>query len=188
MPPRALLFAVFLVSFLIYTGVRAQDESNEAQAAGPSAADNCNGVFLSYTFISRMKEYPHVKNASAQSYAFRSTATILNAMTEDLKAWKMFIGFQHDEILVSATGAVITQGTDYPAHVGNGTSLSGFPQSDLPNAIDTAGDLNQIQVKVDMIGTQFGVKSPGIPMPKTIKLENDGFKCPAPSHLGKYHT
>ncbi|KAG1368259.1 putative COBRA-like protein 10 [Cocos nucifera] len=153
MPPRALRFAVFVISFSISTG-----------------------------------EYPHVKNASAQSYAFKSTATLLNTMTEDLEAWRMFIGFQHDEILVSVSGAVITDGTDYPAHVGNGTSLSGFPQSNLLNAIDTAGDLTQIQVKVDLIGTQFGVKPPGIPMPKTIKLENDGFRCPAPSHKGKYHT
>ncbi|XP_008778537.1 COBRA-like protein 10 [Phoenix dactylifera] len=184
MPPRALLFAVFFIYFSISTGIRAQDESNDAQTAEPLDADNCNGVFLTYTFITRTKEYPHVKNASAQSYAFKSTATLLNTMTEDLRAWKMFIGFQHDEILVSALGAVITDGTDYPARVGNGASLSGFPQSDLLNAIDTAGDLTQIQVKVDLTGTQFGVKPPGIPMPKTIKLENDGFKCPSPSHQG----
>ncbi|XP_073116113.1 COBRA-like protein 10 [Elaeis guineensis] len=184
MPPRALLFAVFIISFSISTGVRAQDESNDAQTAEPSAADNCIGVFLTYTLMSRMKEYPYVKNASAQSYAFKSTATLLNTMTEDLVAWKMFIGFQHDEILVSVSGAVITDGTGYPAHVGNGTSLSGFPQTNLLNAIDTAGDLTQIQVKVDLIGTQFGVKPPGIPMPKTIKLHNDGFRCPAPSHKG----
>ncbi|URD94853.1 COBRA-like protein [Musa troglodytarum] len=96
----------------------------------------------------------------------------------------MFIGFQHREILVSGSGAVITDGTDFPVHVENGTSLSGFPQTDLMNAIDTAGDLSQIRVEMHFTGTQFGVKPPGTPMPRTIKLLNDGFKCPAPTKKG----
>ncbi|KAJ0983223.1 hypothetical protein J5N97_011478 [Dioscorea zingiberensis] len=41
--------------------------------------------------------------------------------------------------------------------------------------------MNQIQVEIDLTGTQFGVKPPGVPMPKTIKLLNDGFKCPNPT-------
>ncbi|XP_073005777.1 COBRA-like protein 10 [Typha latifolia] len=184
-PPRPLLllFAVFLVSVLSSAAVRAQDYDDDGTPATP-AQDSCIGVFLTYTFIERSKEYPHVKNATAQAYAFKSTATVLNTMSVDLKSWNIFIGFQHDEILVSASGAVITDGTDFPAHVGNGTSLSGFPQTDLMNAIDTAGDMTQIQVEIDLTGTQFGVKPPGVPMPKTIKLLNDGFKCPAATRKG----
>nr|CAD1819169.1 unnamed protein product [Ananas comosus var. bracteatus] len=176
-PPRArlsaALLALFTASFVVSTGVRAQDYDigtgvkEEKPKASPQ--DSCIGVFLTYTFIEREKEYPHVKNASAQAYAFRSQVTVLNTMSEDLKAWKIFIGFQHDEILVSAGGAVVTEGTDFPAHVGNGTSLSGFPQTDLMNAIDTAGDMTQIQVQIDLTGTQFG---------------NEGFKCPAPTKKG----
>ncbi|KAJ0966115.1 hypothetical protein J5N97_027253 [Dioscorea zingiberensis] len=176
----ALLFVAVLIA-----GAAAQDYDDGAQEAPPPPAlDNCDGVFLTYTFISRAKEFPHVKNSSAQAYAFKSMATILNAMDTDLKAWKMFIGFQHDEILVSAGGAVVTEGSDLPAKVGNGTSLSGFPQTDLLNSIDTAGDMNQIQVRIDLTGTQFGVKPPAVPMPKTIKLLNDGFKCPTPTKKG----
>uniref|UniRef100_A0A2N9IPJ0 COBRA C-terminal domain-containing protein n=1 Tax=Fagus sylvatica TaxID=28930 RepID=A0A2N9IPJ0_FAGSY len=148
-------------------------------AAPPPAVTNCNGIFLSYDFISRTKEFPHVKNATAQSWAFNATATILNTSKFELKAWKIFIGFQHDEILVGAGGAVLMDGNDFPAAVGNGTYFSGSPQADLKTSIDTAGDLSQIQVQIQISGTQFGVKPPAIPMPKSIKLFNDGFKCPA---------
>ena len=57
---------------------------------------------------------------------------------------------------------------------------------DLKTSIDTAGDLTQIQVKIQLSGTQFGVKPPGIPMPKTIRLINDGYKCLAPTRSSKY--
>lgn len=176
---RVLLFTLLLISDAF-----AQDYDDDAASPPLPALDNCDGIFLTYTFISRAKEFPHVKNASAQAYAFKSMAKIMNTMNTDLKAWKMFIGFQHDEILVSVDGAVLTEGSDFPAKVGNGTSLSGFPQTDLLNSIDTAGDINQIQVKIDLTGTQFGVKPPGVPLPKTIKLQNDGFKCPNPTQKG----
>lgn len=187
-PPRAvLLLAVSFITLAISAAVRAQEDYDYDEKVNPppAAQDRCIGVFLTYTFISRTKEYPHVKNASAQSYAFKSTAAVLNTMTTDLPAWNMFIGFQHHEILVSASGAVITDGTDFPVNVENGTSLSGFPQTDLMNAIDTAGDLSQIRVEMHFTGTQFGVKPPGTPMPRTIKLLNDGYKCPAPTKKGK---
>uniref|UniRef100_A0A2N9ERS8 COBRA C-terminal domain-containing protein n=1 Tax=Fagus sylvatica TaxID=28930 RepID=A0A2N9ERS8_FAGSY len=103
---------------------------------------------------------------------------------DELKAWKMFIGFNHNEILVTADGATLVDATDFPAPVGNGTYLAGYPMVDLKTSIDTAGDFNQIQVLVAMTGTQFGVKPPGVPMPRTIRLENDGYKCPAPRHRG----
>lgn len=133
-----------------------------------------------HTFVSRTKEYPRVKNASARYYAFKSTASVLNTLLN--------IGFQHNEILVSTSGAVITDGTDFPAHVGNGTTLVGFPQTDVMNAIDTAGGLSQIRMEIKMTGTQFGVKPPGTSMPRTIKLQNYGFKCPAPTRKGKNTT
>ncbi|GAV90385.1 COBRA domain-containing protein [Cephalotus follicularis] len=160
----------------------AQDYDNDQPVALPPAAEHCNGIYVSYDFISRAKEYPHVKNVSAQSWAFKAKVTVLNTGTYELKSWKIFIGFQHEEILVSASGAVLMDGNDFPAPVGNGTYLSGYPQSDLKTSIDTAGDLSQIQVQVKLAGTQFGVKPLGIPMPKTIKLVNDGYKCPAPTN------
>ena len=56
--------------------------------------------------------------------------------------------------------------------------------ADLLNSIETAGDLTQIEVQIDITGTQFGVRPPGKPMPKTIKLANPGFGCPARTHKG----
>ncbi|KAF5188710.1 Cobra-like protein [Thalictrum thalictroides] len=189
---RALFFVFFLVfNVLVIQGqdyvfdkpdkTAGGDTETDTPGAPPPAQDNCNGVFLSYSFISREKEFPHVKNVTAQSWAFKSIASILNAGTEELKAWKIFIGFQHKEILVSASGAVNMNGDDFPAPVGNGTYLSGYPTSDLKTSIETAGDLSQIQVEIEFKGTQFGVKPPAVPMPKTIRLENDGYKCPAPT-------
>ncbi|ERN20312.1 COBRA-like protein 10 [Amborella trichopoda] len=169
------IFSVLLI--LLFSLARSQEVG---QALSPSEED-CNGIYLSYVFVSREKEFPRIKNASAQPYAFSAIATILNAGVHDLKGWKIFIGFQHNEILVSAGQAVLYDGSELPAHVGNGTYFSGYPQSDLKNAIDTAGDMTQIQVQIEIKGTQFGVKSPRIPMPKTIKLANDGYKCPAPT-------
>ena len=147
----------------------------------PPAAENCNGVFISYDLLGRRKEYPKLKNATAQSWAFNATATVLNTGTEVVKAWKLYIGFQHDEILVSASGAQLFEGGEFPVFVGNGTYIVGAALPDLETAINTAQDLDQIQALVDLVGTQFGVKPPAIPMPKTIGLVNDGYKCPQPT-------
>lgn len=61
----------------------------------PPAVDNCIGIFLSYTFQSREKAFPKVKNTTAQAWAFKSVASIVNAGDRELKLWKMFIRFQH---------------------------------------------------------------------------------------------
>ncbi|XP_075669753.1 COBRA-like protein 10 [Castanea sativa] len=177
-----LLAVLFCYTFEVSYG---QDYDEDPKtAAPPPEQEDCNGIFLTYTFISREKEYPHVKNVTAQAWAFKSQAIIFNAGVHELKAWKMFIGFHHNEILVTATGAILVDSTDFPAPVGNGTYLVGYPTADLKTAIETAGDETQIQVVVDLTGTQFGVKPPGVPMPKTIRLENDGYKCPAPHRRG----
>ncbi|TYG65511.1 hypothetical protein ES288_D06G191600v1 [Gossypium darwinii] len=157
------------------------DDEAEKQPTIPKGQEHCKGIFIWYNFISRTKEFPRLKNTIAQSWAFKSRVTILNMGTSELQAWKIFIGFQYKEILVSAKGAVLTSGVDFPAPVGNGTYLSGYPQTDLETSIDTANELDKIQVKVELRGTQFGLKPPGNPMPKTIKLANDGYKCPSPT-------
>ena len=167
-------------------GVDDDDEKDKPQF---KAQEACNGAFLSYTFMERTKEYPHLKNATAQAYAFKAQAAVLNTMTEDLKAWQMFVGFQHKEILVSVGGAVLLDGTDFPANVSGGVTFAGYPMADLLNSIETAGDMGLIRVQIDITGTQFGVKPPGKPMPKTIKLANPGFRCPTPTHKGTFvHT
>lgn len=159
-------------------------ESPPAPPAPPPGQDLCNGIFLTYNFMGRELLYPHLKNASAQAWAFKAMATVVNAGSEELKAWKLFVGFRHREILVSATEATIIDGGDFPAAVGNGTTFVGNPQADLKTAIETAGDYPQISAQIEIKGTQFGVKPPTIPMPKSLKLVNDGYLCPAAKNDG----
>lgn len=79
--------------------------------------------------------------------------------------------------MVSASNAVLADGSSLPAEVVNGTVFAGFPMSDLKSAVETAGDLTQMEVRVGLVGTQFGVGSPDVPMPLNISLVNDGYSC-----------
>ncbi|KAL3503446.1 hypothetical protein ACH5RR_037895 [Cinchona calisaya] len=158
----------------------AQDYGDDAAAAAPPPPEleNCNGVYISYNFQGRDKIYPHVKNASAQAYSFTSTLNVMNAGAVEVKGWQIHVGFQYNELLVSTDGAIVVGGTTMPMQVGkNGTVFTGYPMTDLKTAIETAGDYTQIQVQVNIKGTMFGLKK-GTPMPKSIKLLNDGYKCP----------
>ncbi|KAI3509976.1 hypothetical protein L1887_25501 [Cichorium endivia] len=170
---------------LLFQICRAQD-NEQTPITVPKEVDTCNGIFLQYNFDSRQKEYPHLKNATAQSWAFKAQLTVLNTGTTELKTWQAFIGFQHDEILVSVDGATILNGDSFPMKVGkNGTHLTGYPQADLRTAIDTANDMTQMAAKVKIKGTMFGAKLGGNVMPTTIKLENEGFKCPKATTKGR---
>jgi hypothetical protein len=179
---QLLSLAILSISYNVY-----MCECQEPEALPPTA-ENCNGVFISYDFLDRRKGFPRVKNVTAQSWAFNATATILNTGKDVLKAWKLFIGFQHHEILVSANGGIPFEAGDFPSSVGNGTTLVGSSLPDLETSIDTANDLSQIQALIQIAGTQFGVRPPAIPMPKNIKLVNDGFKCPRPSVRSEYFS
>lgn len=183
-----LLFLISFCSKLETCHAQADDdyeEENKPKASKrPKELDTCNGIFLTYNFQGRTKEFPHVKNVTKQAWAFKAEATLTNVGEEELKSWNMFIGFQHKEILVSAEGAVLMDATDFPALVENGTTLAGSTMADLKTAIDTAGDFDKMSVRIPMTGTQFGLRAGTNPMPKTIRLENDGFKCPAPTRKG----
>ncbi|KAJ0035793.1 hypothetical protein Pint_24410 [Pistacia integerrima] len=169
----ALNWVIILVMFTMIPLAICQTTPT-AEAPAP-AADSCSGVFLTYTYTGGSKLPPD--NPTHQAYRFESTLTVLNNGLEELKSWKAFVGFQHEELLVSASNVVLSDGTSYPASVGNGTVFTGYPMTDLKTAVETAGDLTQMQVQVEMVGTQFGVKSPAVPMPKNISLANDGFLC-----------
>ncbi|GMJ11499.1 COBRA-like protein 10 precursor [Hibiscus trionum] len=192
MPWMKLVFLPFLFIHLrlqiCYGDDLADDyaDDDEKPAAPPPAQTKCNGVFLTYTFTERSKELPLLKNVSAQAWAFRSSATILNTGLEVVKGWKIFIGFQHREILVSANNAVLVDGAgDFPANVSKGATLAGYPNADLETSVDTAADYTKMQVQIDFTGTMFGLKQKAIPLPKSIRLVNDGWKCPK---LTKYST
>lgn len=125
----------------------------------PPASDSCNGIFLSYTYTTGNRIHPIVTDPTNQAYRFESTLTVLNNGRHELKSWRAFVGFQHNELLVSASNAVLADGSSLPAEVVNGTVFAGFPMSDLKSAVETAGDLTQMEVRVGLVGTQFGVGS-----------------------------
>jgi len=52
--------------------------------------------------------------------------------------------------------------------------------------VATAGDLTQMQVQVEMVGTLLGVAPPSVPMPRSLTLANDGFLCGQPSGQGSF--
>ncbi|GAA0171286.1 hypothetical protein LIER_25356 [Lithospermum erythrorhizon] len=170
---------------------RAQFDSSDVEEEPKKVSkeqEMCNGIFLTYDFSSKEKLYPHLKNASAQPWSFMSTASIVNMGLYEVKAWKMFIGFQHGESIVSIDGASIVDVEGPPYKVGkNGTTIVGATKVDLKTAVDTAGDYEQMQVIINFKGTLFGGKQLSKPMPKTIKLQNDGFKCPAATKKGEQH-
>ena len=120
---------------------------------------------------------------TAQSWEFKATAMIVNAGKEELMGWQMFIGFRHKELIVSATGAAPMDG-DYPLDASNGTTFIGSPNTDLKTSIETAGDFTQISTNIEITGTLFGVAKSVMPMPKTLKLINDGWECPAAKRKG----
>ncbi|XVE65557.1 hypothetical protein DITRI_Ditri08aG0009300 [Diplodiscus trichospermus] len=175
------LLLIFHVSVLL--SVLPFSLSQTAAEAPSPAADSCNGIFLSYAHSSGTKLKP--TDPTHQPYRFESVLTVLNNGDEELKSWRVFVGFKNYEFLVSASNAVLADGTSLPANVGNGTVFAGYPMSDLKTAIETAGDLSQLQVQVKLVGTQFGVAAPDVPLPENIQLANDGFVCPKASLQGK---
>ncbi|XP_004244149.1 COBRA-like protein 10 [Solanum lycopersicum] len=188
-PWRNISWVVLVLVACSYQTCNGQDYGGDEKtvAAPPPEQENCDGIFITYNFDGREKIYPLVKNVSAQGWSFKSMLTVLNAGTFELKSWQVFIGFQHNELLVSADGAVAIDGDGFPVRVGkNGTTLAGYPQSDLKTAIDTAGDFTQMSAQINIKGTQFGLREKTNPMPSTIKLVNEGYKCPAPKRYKSY--
>ncbi|XP_075507240.1 COBRA-like protein 7 [Primulina tabacum] len=146
----------------------------------------CNGVLVTYRYETGSEISPilYPSDPTHQPYRFISTLFVRNNGPNKLKNWRVFVGFQHNEILVSANGGVLADGTALPANVGNGTILSGSSVTDLNSAIQTAGDVTQMEVRIDLVGTQFGVRAPAVPMPHSISLANDGYSCLNPSTRG----
>ncbi|XP_022955560.1 COBRA-like protein 7 [Cucurbita moschata] len=181
----AVAIAITDLIFLIILTTIPFSISQPTEKAPPPTADSCNGIFLSYSFNQGAKLPPNLTVLARQPYRFESTLSILNNGLQELKSWKVFVGFQHDEFLVSASGAVLADGNSIPGNVGNGTVFGGFPMSNLKTAIETAGDFTQMQVQVKLLGTQFGVAPPNNPMPSNISLANDGYLCTKPILQGK---
>ncbi|KAI3783213.1 hypothetical protein L2E82_13278 [Cichorium intybus] len=153
-----------------------------------SQSPTCNGISISYVYSSGFQIPPTATNTSNQPYTFQSTLTLTNAGADRLKSWRVFVGFQHREFLVSSSNAVLADGTSLPANVTNGAVFAGFPVTDLKTAVETAGDWNQMQARIQLVGTQFGVAPPNVSLPSNMYLVNDGFLCSAPSSPANNET
>lgn len=172
LPFKFNLLLLFLFTIIPFT---VSQTNTTAQAPAP-ASTTCNGIFLSYQYDGGSQLKP--TNPTHQAYRFESTLTVQNDGADELKSWKVFVGFQHEEFLVSASNAVLVDGSTLPAAVGNGTVFAGYPMTDLKTAIETAGDSTQTTVQVKLVGVQFGVGLKDVPLPSNISLANDGFVCP----------
>ncbi|KAK7303725.1 hypothetical protein RJT34_14638 [Clitoria ternatea] len=179
----ALHFNFYTVTVMLLFSASSWMSQSQAQTA-----DSCNGVFVSYAYTGGRKLPPNMSETGEQPYRFESTVTVLNNGLEEVKSWRVFIGFQHKEWLVSASNAELVDGTSLPGSVENGTVLGGSTVTDLKTAADTAGDLSQMQVRVDLVGSLRGVAPPAIPMPSGINLTNHGFLCGQPSTQGNNET
>ncbi|ESQ55845.1 hypothetical protein EUTSA_v10024623mg [Eutrema salsugineum] len=179
---RLLLLSV-LVATIPLTASQSEPNTSPASPSPPPDSDLCNGVFVSYTHTKGSKIPP--TDSTNQPYRFESLITVLNNGHDELKSWRVFVKFAHREILVSASNAVLSDGSSLPARVGNGTVFAGYPSSDLKSAIQTAGDVTQMQARVELVGTQFGVAPPNVPLPTNLTLATDGWKCPKATQKGK---
>ncbi|KAL0435930.1 UNVERIFIED_CONTAM: COBRA-like protein 7 [Sesamum radiatum] len=150
----------------------------------------CNGVLITYHYQTGNEIPPILLPGDPvnQPYRFQSTLTVRNNGRDELKNWRVFVGFKHGELLVSAKNAVLANGTSLPANVSGGAVFAGSSVTDLKTAIQTAGDIEQMQTVVELVGTQFGVGGPDVPLPDTLALANDGFLCPNPTTQGNDTT
>ncbi|EPS57283.1 hypothetical protein M569_17536, partial [Genlisea aurea] len=153
--------------------------------APPPGSGACNGIFISYEYSVGAILPPILRSDLAnQAYRFQSSLFVLNNDLVELQSWQVFVGFQHRELLVSASNAILANGTSIPASVSGGAVFAGYPNSDLKTAIETAGDMTQMSVLVNLVGTEFGVAPAAVPMPANISLVNDGWLCPNPNNQG----
>ncbi|KAE8697934.1 COBRA-like protein 8 [Hibiscus syriacus] len=166
-----IIFRLVLLSLSLFNTSLSQPQVPPPAPA--PASDSCNGVFLSYTYNSGRAIPP--TDPTNQAYRFESTLRVVNNGRHELKSWRAFVGFSHRELLVSASNAVLADGNSLPAEVSNGAVFPGFPASYLKSAVETAGDTTQMEVSVGLVGTQFGVGAPDVPMPLNISLVNDGY-------------
>ncbi|XP_022873150.1 COBRA-like protein 7 [Olea europaea var. sylvestris] len=179
----ATLFCSFTSIIILIISVSLLPIISLSQPSNPSV---CNGILISYRYNTGYAVPPTLspEERIRQPYRFESTLTITNNGLVEFKNWRVFVGFNNSELLVSASTAVLADGTSLPADVSNGTVLAGYPVADLKTAVETAGDVNQMQARVDLVGTQFGVGPPNVPLPPNITLANDGYLCPNPTTQG----
>jgi hypothetical protein len=185
------LYAILLVAMVGTHLEVLQAVNGQAPAPSPAATfpycwatfPNCQGVVITYNVSYVGILYPYLSAGSPlQPYSFGAGVWIKNEGYKTLSDWEMGIQFNHSEILVSASNAVLADGTSFPAPVGNGAILTGYPARNISTVISTAGDLSQSQVLVNLQGTEVGSDGKtSYPFPLSINLTNSGYTCSNPS-------
>ncbi|KAG0576258.1 hypothetical protein KC19_5G067300 [Ceratodon purpureus] len=137
----------------------------------------CDGVDVVYVTTFTEKIYPFLNDTPwLQPYKFESVVTVTNMGYRTVEGWGIGINYTHHEILVAATGGMVLEnGQLMPVDVSNGTILTQIPVGVLKNAIETAGDISQIQKTFAITGTEFGKKLD--PMPSSINITVKGYNC-----------
>ena len=137
----------------------------------------CNSsVGISYNLVSLSKSFPYELNPDEQPYAFKANLEIFNAGKEDLKGWEVFIGYVNKEILVSAGGALLSDGSSFPVNASEGVTLTS--SATLKTGIETANDFSQMGVVLELKGTEFGKNESSLP--NNITLVDPNFQCSKP--------
>ncbi|RWV83654.1 hypothetical protein BHE74_00017139 [Ensete ventricosum] len=185
-------FVLLLVVLLLSVDDSRSQMALPAPAAAPTPAPGpapppdvfCNGIYLSYVLEQREKIHPFTSDPADQPYSFGATATVLNHGASDLLSWTLLIPFRHRELIVSVGGGVLTNGSTLPYNTtldANATAFSGYPNTDLKTAIETANDLSQIEAKITLVGTIFGSPPPVVPLPEFLALDDPSYSCPRPT-------
>jgi hypothetical protein len=177
------LLLLLLLLPLLFLGFFAAQGSAQSFAI----AGTCNSsVGLSYNLLAIAKSFPYVSDPAEQPYAFWANLEIFNAGEEDLRGWEVFIGYVNREILVAATGALLADSSTFPVNASNGVTLAGT--STLKTGIETANDIAQMGVVIQLKGTEFGKNQSSLP--SNITLVDSSFQCSEPviSVTGQYSS
>ena len=80
-------------------------------------AQFCNGILVSYAYTVDVRLPSNVFDPAKEPYQFESTVTVLNNDLDKLKSWEVFVGYDQDELLVSASNVLLADDTTLPIAV-----------------------------------------------------------------------
>ncbi|EFJ05170.1 hypothetical protein SELMODRAFT_137554 [Selaginella moellendorffii] len=173
----------WIASIFFLVAIWASWAAAQQPAFEDASNSTCRGVLLHYSIRRVAKISPFLTDAAQQPYRFESALQLSNLGFSEVKNWRAFVGFQHREMLVQAPGALLADGENLPVTVAPaGATLAGFPQTDLLNAVETAGDTTKTSVTINLVGTEYGVEN--FPLPANLSFPVPGYTCGSVQKLG----
>eukprot|EP00245_Coleochaete_scutata_P004979 TRINITY_DN180_c0_g1_i1.p1 TRINITY_DN180_c0_g1~~TRINITY_DN180_c0_g1_i1.p1 ORF type:complete len:702 (+),score=89.78 TRINITY_DN180_c0_g1_i1:352-2457(+) len=138
---------------------------------------NCRGIQIDYQLIGLTEITPTIgRYNETQPFRFDAFLYLTNLGHNTLKSWQITIGWHNEEILVGMEKAVLRVNSKLPTPVDSDSIIMGYPDTDLKNSIDTAGNWTFIQRQMRIYGTCFGTPNFGDALPKNLSLHNEGWK------------